>query len=353
MPPSREADDPVRLLSLALAVPPFRLGQEEVATRAASLFGATGGTDAAVARVHAHAGVRTRYSCVPLDWYLSEHDAAERASLYRDAALRLLEEAAARALAKAGLAAADVDAIVSVSSTGIATPSLDAHLAGRMGFRPDIVRLPIFGLGCAGGVLGLSRAAALARAMPGRRVLLVVVETCGLTFRPADKSNANRVATALFGDGAAACLVSTEGAGVELGPSGEHLWPDTLDVMGWDVVADGLKVVFSQDIPRLVRHRARSAADAFLAARGLSVSDLSGLVCHPGGPKVMDAIAEAFALDPAALGAARQVLSDHGNMSAPTVLFVLDEMVRAGARGLHLMLALGPGFSVGFQLVRL
>lgn len=353
MAPFREADDPVRLLSLALAVPPFLLGQEEVAARAAALFGSAAGADAAIARVHAHAGVRTRHSCVPLDWYLSGHDAAERARLYRDSALSLLADAGTRALVDAGLSAGDVDAIVTISSTGIATPSLDAHLAGMLGFRPDIVRVPIFGLGCAGGVLGLSRAAALARAMPGRRVLLAVVETCGLTFRPGDRSNSNRVATALFGDGAAAAVVSTEGEGPALGPSGEHLWPDTLDVMGWDIVEDGLKVVFSQDIPRLVRQCARDAADAFLATWGLSVRDLSGLVCHPGGPKVMDALAEAFDLPPAALDAARNVLSDHGNMSAPTVLFVLDQMRRAGARGLHLMLALGPGFSAGFQLVRL
>ncbi|HZD25147.1 MAG TPA: type III polyketide synthase, partial [Alphaproteobacteria bacterium] len=200
-----------KLLSLATAVPPHVLHQEAVTAAAAGLFGGPQGGFAAdrLAQIFANTRIERRHSCVPLDWYLQPHSFRERNELYLEHAVGLLEQAADDALARAGLDAADIDLLVTVSSSGIATPSLDARLMERLPFRRDVARLPVFGLGCAGGVLGLARAAALARGNPGSRALLLVVELCGLTFRHADRSKSNLIAAALFGDGAAGAVVSS------------------------------------------------------------------------------------------------------------------------------------------------
>jgi alkylresorcinol/alkylpyrone synthase len=213
-------------------------------------------------------------------------------------------------------------------------------------------RLPIFGLGCAGGVLGLARAADLARAAPQSRVLFLVVELCALCFRHGDFTKSNLVATALFGDGATAAVISCDAkSGAALGAGGEFTWPHSLDIMGWDVADDGLKAIFSRDIPALVQRDLRAAAEEFLRRHDLSVADIDYFVCHPGGAKVLDALEEAFGLAAGALGHARATLRDYGNMSAATVLFVLKRVLQSGARGRMLMSALGPGFTAGFQLI--
>jgi len=301
--------------------------------------------------VFAHAGVERRFSCVPLDWYERPHGWVERSALYREHALRLSEAAARGAMERARLSPADIDAIVCVSTTGIATPSLDAVLIGRLGLKPQVRRLPIFGLGCAGGVLGLARAAEMARAAPEERVLFLVVELCALSFRKDDVSKSNLVAAALFGDGAAAAILSCRGAGPALGAAGEHTWPGTLDIMGWEVAEDGLRPIFSRDIPALVQREFRAAAAGFLARQNLRFADIAHFVCHPGGAKVLSALEAAFGLAGGALGAARAVLREYGNMSAATVLFVLERMLAEGAGGRMLLTALGPGFSAGFLLL--
>ena len=235
-----------------------------------------------------------------------------------------LTQATLTCLERAGLDTSDIDAVVAVSTTGVATPSLDALIVERLSLARGVKRLPIFGLGCAGGVIGLSRAVDLAKAHPGARVLYLVVELCALTFRHGDNSKSNVVAAALFGDGAAAALISTEGEGPSFGAAGEHTFPDSLDVMGWRVKEDGLGVLFSRDIPALVRTEFKPVLEDFLARFGLARSDLAGTVCHPGGAKVLDALEESFELAPGAMTVAREVLRDCGNMSAATVLFVLE-----------------------------
>ncbi len=345
------------LLALATAVPPIVLRQAQIAERAHALFDDRKSELRRLLPVFENAGIETRYSCVPQDWYERPHGWAERNKLYVENALDLLERAARDCLDRASFEATDVDAIVTVSTTGIATPSLDALLVQRLRLRPDVTRLPIFGLGCAGGVLGLARAAALARARPGTRVLFLVVELCALTFRKSDQSKSNIVAAALFGDGAAAALLgpaphgSAQGGGLRIGESGEHTWPDSLDVMGWHVEDDGLGVLFSRDIPTLVRAQFRPALDLFLGGHGLVLGDFDTFACHPGGAKVVAALEEAFALVPGTMQEARDVLREYGNMSAATVLFVLDRVLRsrreAPPRRL-LMSALGPGFTAAF-----
>ncbi|MGH7012774.1 MAG: type III polyketide synthase [Stellaceae bacterium] len=340
------------LLALSTALPPYALRQAEIESRARGYFAGAAALDLdRLMPVFANAGIDARYSCVPLEWYDRPHGWAERNELYLDHAVRLLERASRACLATAGLAPRQIDAVVTVSTTGIATPSLDARLLNRLGLRADVTRLPIFGLGCAGGVAGLARAADLARARPGANVLFLVVELCALCFRRGDSSKSNVVATALFGDGAAAGIVSTAGDGPRLGAAGEHTWPDSLGVMGWDVMEDGLKAIFSRDIPALVRSQLRTAAETFLARHGLVLDAIDHVVCHPGGVKVLSAIEEAFVLGQGALDHARAVLRDCGNMSAATVLFVLERTLKAGARGRMLLSSLGPGFTAGFLVL--
>lgn len=352
-----------RLLSLATAVPPYRLDQADVAAFARRLFAERPREDLdRLLPVFANAGIEARYSCVPLEWYAKAHGWAEKNELYVRHALELSERAARACLERAATGADAVDAIVVASTSGIATPSLDALLAERLPLRRDVTRLPIFGLGCAGGVLGLARAAALAQAMPGANVLFVVVELCGLTFRRSDQSKSNLIASALFGDGAAAALVSCAGEGPCLAAWGEHTWPASLDVMGWRVEDDGFGVLFSRDIPTIVRDDFRPALDGFLARHGLALADIDHFLCHPGGAKVIAALEDAFGLQQGGLLLARAVLKDFGNMSAATVLFVLDRALAGGVmptgmrshdgrRGRSLLSAVGPGFSAGFMIL--
>jgi len=343
-----------RLVSLATAVPPIDLPQAEITLRAAELFGVNSSAYEWLAPIYSNADIDNRHSCVPIEWYMSPHSFGERNGIFLDNATRLLAEAAKTALGEAGLQANEIDSIVTVCSTGIATPGLDARVMRYLDFRADVERTPVFGLGCAGGVLGLARAAALARARPQSRVLLLVVELCALTFRHHDRSKSNLVATALFGDGAAAAIVSCRdeyGQAPRLGPAGEHTWPDSLDVMGWDVADDGLKVIFSRDIPTLVKDDLRPVVDAFLAKHGGTLNDINGFICHPGGAKVLDALEDCFGLQRGDLALAREVLRAHGNMSAVTVLFVLRAALDAGARGPQLLTTLGPGFTAGLMVI--
>jgi alkylresorcinol/alkylpyrone synthase len=319
--------------------------QDEVRERIPKLF--EGGRDIErMLPVFDNAGIRKRHSCVPLEWYAQAHGWAERTALYVENAVSLLERVTRQCLDSLGMQEDDIDAIVVASTTGIATPSLDALVVERMQLRRDIERLPIFGLGCAGGVIGLTRAAALARAAPGSRVLFLVVELCGLTFRLHDMSKSNVVAAALFGDGAAGAILSCDGDGPSAGPAGEHTWPASLEIMGWDVMEDGLKARFSRDIPTLVREQFRDVLQHYLCRHRLNVGSFDAFACHPGGAKVLDALEETLGLPPGGLEDSRAVLSEYGNMSAATALFVLERMQNRWDR--VLMSALGPGFTAGF-----
>jgi alkylresorcinol/alkylpyrone synthase len=337
-----------RLLALKSAVPPFVLDQSDVSVRAGALFQSRRDMTRLLP-VFENTGIERRYSCVPIDWYSEPHGWTDRNALYIENALALFEKLTIDLLAQAKLRREDIDAIVVSSTTGIATPSLDALVVEKMGLNRDIRRLPIFGLGCAGGVVGLTRAAELATAHPGSRVLFLVVELCALTFRKDDTSKSNIVATALFGDGAAGAIISTDGDGPVIGPGGEHTWPDSLGIMGWDVQEDGLKAIFSQSIPALVANDFQPILHRFLAKNDLKLSDVEGFACHPGGAKVLDALEDAFGIPRGALAESRGVLRDYGNMSAVTALFVLERMDWRARR--IMMTALGPGFSAVFLMV--
>ena len=340
-----------RLNSLATVTPKHKLVQSEVAKAAADLFSKEFNDFDRLLPVYTNAQIDTRSSCVPLDWYLEPHTFSERNDLYIKNALDLIEEAANVCFEVAGLQPSDIGGLVIVSSTGMATPSLDALLMERMQLRRDIRRLPIFGLGCVGGVLGLARAAAMAKSEPGMRVLFLVVELCGLTFQKGDLSKSNVIASALFGDGAAGAIISCHDTGPEIIGWGEHTWPHSLDVMGWNVSDDGFKVLFSRDIPNLIRREMKSVVAQFLRDQNMCKDNIDNYVTHPGGAKVLDALEEVFDLLPGALVHARDVLRRYGNMSAATVLFVLEQAL-SNQSGKFLISSLGPGFTAGFMTLR-
>ncbi|HEY5347936.1 MAG TPA: type III polyketide synthase [Rhizomicrobium sp.] len=339
-----------RLVALKSAVPPYVLHQPDVAERARQLF-KEGKDISRLMPVFENTGIDRRYSCVPIDWYTQPHGWIDRTKLYVESSVDLLEKITLALLDEAGLTKNDIDMIVVASTTGIATPSLDALVVERLRLRRDIQRLPIFGLGCAGGVIGFSRAASLAQASPGSRVLFLVVELCALTFRKSDISKSNIVATALFGDGAAGAILSTTGEGPLVAENGEHSWPDSLDIMGWDVEEDGLKARFAQSIPSLVQSDFRTLLDEFLARHKIALREIDDFACHPGGAKVLDALEDAFEIERGALKDSRSILRDYGNMSAVTALFVAERMGVRHKKQRTLMTALGPGFSAVFQML--
>jgi alkylresorcinol/alkylpyrone synthase len=339
---------PVGLVSLATAAAPYELRQSDVVAAARAVFEERVPEFEKLASVFDNAGIRTRQSVAPMDWFYEPRGWPQRAEAYLAGATALYEQAAGGALDEAGLKGADVDILVTVSSTGIATPSLEARCMAALGFRPDACRVPVFGLGCAGGVTGLALAARLAAAEPGAKVLFVCLELCTLSFRLEQPSKADIVATALFGDGAAACVLRAGEAGfARIAGTAEHTWPDTLDIMGWRVDPEGLGVIFAQSIPVFVRKRLRPAMQRMLARQALDLADVDRFLCHPGGAKVIEALESALDLGQGALDHERAVLAEHGNMSAPTVLYVLDRARRAG-QGLaprSVLTALGPGFT--------
>ena len=338
---------PVTLLALATAVPPHVLEQSAVADFSRRVYAKPFARYPKLADVFINAGIERRHSVRPLEWFETSHDWTDRTQAYLDGAGTLFVQAAQRALDQAGIRARDVDVIVTVSSTGIATPSLEARASAQLGFKTSAARVPVFGLGCAGGVSGLSIGARLARAAPGEIVLVVVVELCTLAFRSDRSAKADVISSALFGDGAAAVVLRAErrDAAVSIGVAAEHTWANTLDIMGWTVDPAGFGVVLSRSLPRFVEQRLAAPVRRFVKAAKLIAPQF---VCHPGGAKVLDAIEAALELQKGTLRDERDVLRGHGNMSAPTVLFVLERALKRGLRGPAVLSALGPGFTASF-----
>jgi alkylresorcinol/alkylpyrone synthase len=337
---------PCSLLSLATAVPPYVVEQSEAKARAREAFGGKKALFDRLAGVFDNAGIAHRNLVAPPDWYMSAHGWHDRNALYIEAAEQLFVEAARAAIGKAGLTPRDVDGVVTVSTTGIATPSLEARVASRLGLRENIRRVPVFGLGCAGGVNGLSLAARLAAADPGSMWLFVTVETCSISIRLDSDDPAAVVATALFGDGAAAAIVTSgQHSLAHITGSAEKLWPETLRIMGWDVEDPGLSVVFDRAIPPFIDAELAEAVDGMCGELGTSREEIDRFCCHPGGVKVIDAIETALDLNQGALNLEREVLRDCGNMSAPTVLFVLQRLLAQGLPDKVMMTAFGPGFT--------
>lgn len=314
-------------------------------------------------RVHASAGVRFRHTVLPLDAYAELDGFGEANAVYLDAAQRMGSEAVGKALATAGLGPGAVDLIAFVSTTGLATPSVDARVTGALGLRPDVKRLPLFGLGCAAGAAGIARVHDYLRGWPAHTAVLLSVELCSLTFQRSDPSPANLVGSALFGDGAAALVArgreTPDGTGPPPGPevvaSRSRFYPDTERAMGWDITDQGFRIVLDPGIPGIVRAHLADDIDTFLTGHGLSRQDIGAWVCHPGGPKVLHAIADTLKLPSGALDLTWNSLAEVGNLSSASVLHVLHDTQRRtrpapGTWGL--LLALGPGFCAELVLLR-
>ncbi len=373
----------VVLAGMSTVVPDAKLPQTLVLDWARRTLGSKFAQFERMSRAFDNAGIHTRYAVADMSWFETAKSWPERNSVYLEGATRLFINAATTALNDAGWEADEVDAIVTVSSTGIATPTLDARAYMEMGFREDVARIPVFGLGCAGGVSGMAIAREFAAAREGTRVLMVAVEACTVSFCSGTPRKADIIGSAIFGDGAAAVCVTSENNSVSghnghdghdgrnghngynghngrsgrqghnsnkifIGKGSQKMWPDTLSIMGWEVDEDSLGVVFDKSIPSFTEDHFSSAVSGALTKLGKHISEIDRFVCHPGGTKVLQAIERCLELQPDSLDEEREVLRNFGNMSAPTVLFVLKQVLDNEQTGDMLMCALGPGFTASF-----
>ncbi|MFI8292083.1 type III polyketide synthase [Streptomyces sp. ms191] len=360
------------VLAVSTAFPPHRYLQQEITDDLVSSL--PPGTDGGLLRrLHAAARVETRHLALPLDRYRDLGAFGETNRLFVELAADLGADAARQALDEAGVRPEEVDLVVSTTVTGIATPSLDARLASRIGLRPDVTRMPLFGLGCSGGAAGLARVHDHLGVRPGSTALLLSTELCSLTLQRADMSMANLVAGSLFGDGAAALVAAggarrrtptgaagapdvpaapaargdTGVAGATVVATRSRLYPGTGHLLGWDVGEWGFSLVLGPELPDLVRLHVSEEVESFLAGHDLKPADVTAWIVHPGGPRILDALAEELGLPDAALALSRRALAATGNLSSASVLQILrdTQLTQPPPGTTGLMIALGPGVS--------
>ncbi|HEX3711717.1 MAG TPA: 3-oxoacyl-[acyl-carrier-protein] synthase III C-terminal domain-containing protein [Trebonia sp.] len=369
-----------RIRAVRSAFPAHRYPQHELAEAVAAIADSAGGLRPAqrllLDRLHANAEVATRHTALPIGEYAGaggllgpgngRPGAARANDRYIGEATALGERALRTALDRSGVAAADLDLLIVTSVTGVAVPSLDALLIPRLGLRPDIKRLPVFGLGCVAGAAGLARLHDYLLAWPGQAAALIAVELCSLTLPSNEVTTADLVASALFGDGAAALVAVGEQAAVRpatprpgrtprVVATRSEVYPDSTDTLGWRLAAYGFRIVLTAELAEVVERRLGGSVTAFLGDQGLTVDDISSWICHPGGPKVLDAAQRALKLPDSALAASRRSLSEAGNMSSVSVLHILELTIdeHAPAPGsFGLMIGLGPGVSAELLLLR-
>lgn len=309
----------------------------------------------AIHSIFDHAGVDRRYSPFSIEHLTRKRSLTEISREYREHSVRLGRRVAAACLIEAGVTASEVDFLITVSCTGVMMPSLDAYLINEMGFRSDIRRLPITELGCAAGAVALSRARDFVGAYPDARVLVVSVELSTLTFQSSDVSMANLVSCALFGDGAAAALITGRPSpGMRILESQSHLFPDSYDALGFDLTDGGLHIVLGKQLPQMLRCRLGDLVRDFLARQHLAPEALSFVVLHPGGKKLIEEVEQALGLSRYQTQPTWDILRAYGNLSSAAILFILREWLtnrplRSGDRGL--ILAFGPGFSAEMLLL--
>ncbi|NNC12647.1 type III polyketide synthase [Planctomonas sp. JC2975] len=349
-----------RIVAAAPAVPAFRYSQAEITTALEPLLTHDPARAALLRRIHASAGVQTRNLVMELDRYATLDSFHEANDLFIAAGADLAEKATRDALDAAGIGANEVDFVLFTSVTGVAAPSIDAQLVTRLGMRPDVKRLPSFGLGCVAGASGLARVHDYLVGHPNDIAVLVSVELCSLTVQRGDDSMANIVASGLFGDGAAAVVVAGDAVARERGLTGpdvldtrSSLYPQTEDVIGWDIGGSGFRIVLSAGVPDVIGRHFAGDVHALLGANGLTVADVGTWLAHPGGPKVLEAFAQALGIEDAALEPSWRALAAAGNQSSAAVLGVLAEALRTPVpRDVGLLFALGPGVTAELVLLR-
>lgn len=355
--PTESSDRPSAVIaSTATAVPPHIISRDTVKEYFGRVFGISGRRLEAVLDIVEHSRIDQRYTIFPVDYLIEPRPLAKITSEYRDHAIALTRCAAKRALERASVAASDIDLIVTVSCTGVMIPSVDAYLAPELGLRSNVRRLPITELGCAAGAAGLTRAWEYLRAYPDATVLLVAVELPSLTFQRRDLTQANLISTILFGDGAAASVITGRPAsGPAILDSESYLFPSSIDAMGFDLRDEGFHIVLSKEVPELIRSRIGNLVDDFLARHSFTRRDMNAWVLHPGGQKLLSYMQEELGLKDCDTQPSWDVLRNYGNLSSASVLFVLHEWLERGAmnrgdRGL--LAAFGPGFSAEMLLLR-
>ena len=347
-----------RVISVGTALPHNYVSQESLFTALRDYWNERGAKFEGFERLHKATRVSGRYLALPMAEYLDLDSFEKSNRAWIRLAPELGAEAAACAVSLAGVCAHDIDHLFLVTGTGIATPSIDTRIIPALGLRRDLKRTPIFGLGCAGGASGIARAADYLRAFPDQCALLIAVELCSLTLQRTDVSAANLIASGLFGDGAAAVVLSggtpSNRAGPQVIASRSILYPDTENVMGWQITNSGFKIVMSPDIPHIVRQHAPRDIDHFLEEYGLERRHIKHWIAHTGGPKVLHSIEAGLEL-PSPLKRSWDSLSRMGNLSSASVLFVFADLLQAnearpGEYGI--MLAMGPGFCLELVLLR-
>jgi alkylresorcinol/alkylpyrone synthase len=346
-----------RIAAVRHALPEYRYAQEEIAREVVELFAEEIDDPQRLQQVFVNARIKQRHLVMPLDWYRTPRPAAERNRLYLERGLELLTRAGAACLDAMSWPRRQVDQVICASTTGLATPSLDARLINWLGLRRETERLPIWGLGCAAGVAGLSQAFDYCRAYPERVVLLSALECCSLTLMQNDLSQKNLVGTALFADGAAAALVvgdQVDLPGPRLLAHGSYLFPDSYEIMGWNFVDDGMELVLSPKLPELISKELPQLVKNFLRQHGCSLADIAHHLAHPGGARVVDSYLQGLGLPESALSLSSEVLNQVGNLSSVTILLVLEQWLAqeaAARKGKGLLSAFGPGFSAELLLV--
>lgn len=340
----------MKIASVSNALPPHYYRQEQIAEALKRQWADRLENPQVLDRLLTRVGVNGRHLALPLEDYSRLSGWGQANNAWIDAALDLAEQSLCRALKRGGYAKTDLGAIFFSSVTGIASPSIEARLINRMGLPTNIKRIPIFGLGCVAGAAGISRAADYVRAYPDQVAALVCVELCSLTWQREDMSVANIISSGLFGDGAAAVLVAgrnVRGDGPEILGTRSVFYPDTEKVMGWDISEKGFRIVLSSDVPEMVRRHLANDVDSFLAEHGMTRGDIGSWIMHTGGPKVLDATAEALQIPASALESSWTCLREVGNLSSVSVLMVLDNVLtskRPAPGTFSILAAMGPGF---------
>jgi len=344
------------IAATAIAAPPHTLARDDVKTYIRKVFDVEERRLDAMMSVIDNAQVHTRRAIFPIDYIVKPRSLGQTSVEYQEHAVILGRQAAEACLMKAGMAPADVDMIITVSCTGFMIPSLDAHLINLMGFRSDVRRAPFTELGCAAGAMALSRAWEFVRAFPDKTVLIVSVELPTLTFQRGDLSQANLISCVLFGDGAAAAVVTgREASGPRILDATTYTFPQSLDAMGFDLRETGFHIVLSKDVPQMIRDRIRPVVETFLDRRGLTLDALAAFILHPGGQKLLAYVEEQLDLCRCDTQLSWDVLGQYGNLSSATILFVLDawltrKTMEPGDYGLAA--AFGPGFSAELLLLQ-